>query len=115
MTELSTTFVFHNIDRSPISNDVLFNIRREVANAIERCGFGEVIESDSDKFRNVYCSPTSDVYITPEEELVISFYFTIPSQFGDVFRLVTTEVVNLSAWVRNEYIRIYFSAQTTIV
>lgn len=90
--QIEISFTFFHQDNHPISNDLLFELRREVANVFQNSDFGVVEEFENDKFINTFAVPFTDNYFQPENELFISYVFAFPFAHGNFAALVSENI-----------------------
>lgn len=60
--DITFSLSFFKNNRTAFTNEEVFEIRREVANMMQRCGYGDRIEADLDKFANTDLTPVDDDY-----------------------------------------------------
>lgn len=88
MTELSINFTFVYLrpdeDDPPLSEEIMFSIRRKLAHILEDNGFGEIIHYDDGHFANEHLRPASDDYIVDDQALFISFNLNLPVEYGNL-------------------------------
>ena len=101
MTRLSFQFLYRTHD--PIENHVVYNIRKDIANMMRDCEFGEVLEQDESKFINEYAIPTTDDLFIPENDLFISFAFELPLRHGNLARLLVEEIPQFYRHINDDY------------
>lgn len=106
--ELSYTFVKNeNLD---FENELLFNLRREIAQLMNNNGFGEIIENGTDKFANVYAEPFMDEYFRQNNELVVVYVFHTPLNNGDLAQLLGN-IVDFQNHIHNDYENVHVISQ----
>ena len=96
MTTLDLAFTFFNPDHAIISNNILYEIRKQVATTFENCGFGAIQEADS-KFGNTYAIPVVDNYSDVDSELYIAYllWLPVPNNHGNYSELVTNGLLQI--------------------
>jgi len=102
MRELHVQFIFHGVKDQPMTNDLIFQLRREVSRRLEASGFGASIElEDGRTFENDFAVPVIDAYIDYENELHISYIWLYPLALGhgDMAELVNNQIPRLMDFV----------------
>lgn len=102
MRELHVQFIFHGERENPMSNDVQYQLRREVSRSLETAGFGASMEIEGHQFENEFAVPVIDLFIDYENELHITFIWLYPLSLGhgDMAELVTNQIPRLMEFVR---------------
>lgn len=102
MRELGLNFTFRSRDQNPISNHVVYVLRREVAQTLERHGLGAVVELPNQQFQNEIVAPAIDDFNPVENELHISYYMPFPlREIIDFHRLFEDGIPDLENFTRN--------------
>lgn len=97
-----TFFDRENPDRQ-FSNQMLYDIRKEVARCMETAGFGAVLENGPEKFSNTWAVPTDDFFVLPENHLFISFSWRAPILHGNFASLVMDAIPHLHQFIRDNF------------
>ena len=105
MTTIELSFTFCNEDHTQLSNELVRNIRRYVAETLQNCGFGAVQETASGKFDNLHAVPINDQYYDMERELFISYVWWYPIQEGQgrYDQLVSVGLPQIKTHLRTNY------------
>ena len=103
---MEISFAFFNRFHLPIENNILYELRREVARTFQNYGFGEIIEIENDKFANTFAIPVTDRYYEVEQDLFISFRIENPREInhGDLAGLLLHGIPDLQFWTRTRYL-----------
>ena len=72
LVPFSCSFFMHD-PHLGLNNNVIFDLRRELSHMMERCGFGDVISLEEERFANVEIAPVEDAYYDDTQELVICY------------------------------------------
>lgn len=89
---IELSFSFYYLDHAEISNDVIFQLRRQIANMFDLCHFGEMHEDQ--------LIPIRDEYVEREHELFMLFSFSYPPANGDLGILVTEGFSTILNFIR---------------
>lgn len=108
MHEFGFKFRFFSNSENPISQDVIYELRREVALHLEHSGFGVYMETPEMKFRNVAASPAIDEYDDIDRELLLSYYLPFPLRDGDLHRIMFECVPELKTFARSKNCELIF-------
>lgn len=105
MATIELSFTFCNEDHSQLSNELVRNIRRYVAETLQNCGFGAVQETATGKFDNLHAVPINDQYYEFERELFISYVWWYPIQEGQgrYDQLVSIGLPQIKTHLRTNY------------
>lgn len=90
MNRIDLIFSTFREDNSPIDNHVQYELRHQIALALEHAGFGVVQERGSDKFQNDALQPVIDDYYDDDHELLV--FYNFPHTLLDN---VTTLITNI--------------------
>lgn len=109
--ELELRFIFRPREEGTImDNNTIHELRRSVAETLEVCEFGEVIEWGTTGFENRWAVPAIDAFVISTNELHMSYLFLYPLIIGrgNLMRL-TTEIQNLHDFTNRRNIDLIFS------
>lgn len=111
MREVGIRFIFRGNRENPLSNALIYDIKRQVARTLENCDFGAVQENGHGVFINEYITPSISQYDPVSDELHICFYlpFPIVENHGDLWRLQSEGVPALHNFIENLYGTLAFS------
>lgn len=109
---IELSFTFYYPDHTEISNDIRFQLRRQVANMFELCRFGEM-HQDGDTFWNEHLVPATDEYVERNHELFILVSFPNPPEFGDLGMIVSEGIPTILNFIRQipglqSFIRMFY-------
>lgn len=89
---IELSFSFYYLDHREISNDVRYQLRRQIANMFELCHFGEMHEDQ--------LIPIRDDYVERDNVLFILFSFPNPPEHGDLGMIVTDGIPSILNFIR---------------
>lgn len=101
--QIEINFQFSYPDFHRIENDVLYQLRREVALTFENAEFGRVLEADNDRFTNVFIVPVGDNYFEPDNDLFITYTLQTPLNNGNLGALLLQSIPELMLRIRAQH------------
>lgn len=95
MVECDVSFRIVFTGEGDLSNHAIYEIRKLIAEAWERCGFGRVIENGTDAFDNEFLGTYQDEYNENEKTLLISYNMFLNNPRGSLMQFLWDELNDL--------------------